>query len=454
MIRTVVTENERDRAYRNAEISMNGKQIFLTPNMSMLIKSTRPNEFDLYYYTKTKFTAEHAETYVMRLYDAPMFLGPHRDKVKESTDQRDLKNDKAIHPYTRFTNAHVGLPDTGLEYLYFENKTQLKRLQEFTKQDVALTPLSDYIDSFISNRDKIDDSAQFNHVKVGLHRDFWLDNLGSRQETKTREAIVSSLLKFESKWFDHDVSPSPLIDSKDMLQLSLDINETAQAISYSNDREDSLNLLLHPSTIFDTDLIANVNKAILESKARLTVIKIKRLDLRRDVDFDAMDNLKSIFETVSEARVKNKSRVFAFWEAGNQFFVALPAFDMVSRAFGIIEGDVGFGKYSKRGTWWDGVKMWPRKEKQATRWFRQDLSISQAHCPICTTIPDLDLLSDRDYRRKRRQCFLFDMNSKAQIIREAIKQGKTEIRLRQMLAYSTLASLQDLILNGKSYRVP
>ena len=42
---------------------------------------------------------------------------------------------------------------------------------------------------------------------------------------------------------------------------------------------------------------------------------------------------------------------------------------------------------------------------------------------------------------------MFDMNSKARLVRESIESGKSDVTLSRLLLYSELAPLHDLILN-------
>jgi hypothetical protein len=443
---TLVTESSRDRSYRAAEVMVNGKT-FKTPNVSMLLKATRPNELELYYHTKARYSAEYARTYVMRMHDVPNLLTPELRAIFETRKNFDLEGKQARHPFEKFLGSHVGFPDCGLEYLYFENHGIQNRIRKFAEREPSLAPIVEYIKMYQLARGRVADRKKFDAIKGDMHRNTWLDEIGSRQETKLREGIVGGFMKYESLWFDHDVNPCPLIDSKEMLELALELNLSGQNHSYANGREKSLYLLLHPSVLYDVEIVEAIVKALVQTKAKLIVLKFKRLDLRTNVDYIQRENFKRILEAIASIKAKDKTKAFALWEAGNQFFIALPAFEMVSRSFGIIEGDVGFGRYSKRGSWWDGIKMWPRKEREATTWFKQNLTISQNHCVICEGFTDLALLSDDTYRRARRQCFMFDMNSKARLVRESIESNKSDITLNRILLYSELAPLHDLILN-------
>src|SRR5439155_10239387 len=130
---------------------------------------------------------------------------------------------------------------------------------------------------------------------------------------------------------------------------------------------------------------------------------------------------------------KAKSRAFMLLEAGNQHAVCLPVFDIVSRALGMIDGDISWGKNNGRGQFWDSVKNYPRRAKEMETVFKNDPETFKQSNEVAANIDDLSELNNSLYNKVRRQYFLASLNQQAVDMKRHTIGGTSEIYLNQIL---------------------
>lgn len=183
--------------------------------------------------------------------------------------------------------------------------------------------------------------------------------------------------------------------------------------------------------------------------AKLTILKFKELDLRAKVDYTMRENYKNMLSKISEIKQndKQKTRAFMLLEAGNQYAVCMPVFDIVSRAFSMIDGDINFGRNNGRGQFWDTTKNYPRRAKEMEQVFDNDPELFRQSNEVGNDILDLKNLQNTQYNKKRRQYFLASLNQQAVDLRRHTNEGTSEIYLNQILRNSELSPLRDLLLN-------
>jgi len=441
----VVKERILDRNYSTSELVLNGKPIQGT-NISALLRSTRPDEVDLLYKTKAKYTLDHVESFVVRLFDAPKIYFPKIDKINNRKDSLEKFIDKPIRdPFEIFLKSMVSLPDVGFEFLFYDRNRE--KIHDFATLHDELNPIIDYLDLLEKNKENLKESPKkFVHVNKLLHDAFWQD-LFARQEAKKREAMIGRILDYERKYFDYDSPPANFVDSNEMFEYAIQINETSQAIAYSNERECATSFTLHSSILLDDDLMGKLLEYLQKDKTKLTILKFKELDLRAKVDYTMRDNFKSLLSTISEIKSAKKNKAFMLLEAGNQYAVCLPVFDLVSRSLTMIDGDVGFGRNGGRGQFWDTTKNYPRRAKEMEQVFDNDPEGFRQTNEVGSGIFDLKKLKNSIYNKVRRQYFLASLNQQAIEMKKHTLDGTSEIYLNQILRNSELAPLRDLILN-------
>ncbi len=443
----VVTERKWDRNYSIAELILNGKNL-QTTNICPLLKSTRPNELELLYKTKAKYSLDHVESFVIRLFDAPKLFFPKIDGLNQQKNGLEKFIEKPIrNPFKDFLQRMVSFPDVGFEFLFYDRNRD--KLRNFASLHDELEPITEFLDLLDRNKENLKETPKkFVHINKLLHENFWR-GLFEKSEAKRREAMIGRILDYERKYFDYDNPPANFVDSLEMLEYAQKINKTSQAIAYSNERECATSFTLHASVLLSDEIMEKLFGYMEKDDTKLTILKFKELDLRGKVDYTMRDNFKNLFLKISEIKQdkKKKNKAFMILEAGNQYAVCMPVFDIVSRSLSMIDGDIHFGRNKGRGIFWNYEKNYPMKAKEIEQVFDNDPEAFRKSTEVASDIIDLKKLNTSDYNKKRRQYFLSCLNHQAIHLKRHTDKGTSEVYLNQILRNSELSPLRDLILN-------
>lgn len=437
----IIEERVWDRNYSTETVTLNGKTL-LCPNISPLVKTIRPDEVDLLYRTKWMYALEHVQSFVVRLFDAPKIYFSKIDNRNHALEQ--FLERPRQDPFGAFLNDVVSIPDVGFEFLYY-NKNR-KKIHKFASQHEDLSPIVEYLDRLDTHEANSNTSQQFARINKPLHERFWQE-LFERSEAKKREAMIGRILDYERKYFDYDNPPTNFIDSLESFEYAKRINETSQAIAYSNERECATSFQFHSNILSDEEIVSKLVEYLEADKTKLTILKFKNLDLRANVDYTMRSNFKRILATISDIKIDNKNKAYMLLEAGNQYAVCLPVFEIVSRAFSMIDSDVTFGRNNGRGQFWDSTANYPRKGKEMEQVFANDPELFRKTNEVADRIDDLKALDTTTYNKIRRQYFLASLNQQATNMKKHIEDGTSEVYLNQMLRNSELSPLRELILN-------
>src|SRR5439155_22064219 len=130
-----------------------------------------------------------------------------------------------------------------------------KKLGKFAELHTELEPLSEFLKLLERNKKAVgEERRKFVHINKLLHDNFWRD-LFANDEAKRRVAMIGRILEFERKYFDYDNPPTNFVDSIEMFNYATRINETSQAIAYSNDRECATSFTLHSSVFLNDEIM-------------------------------------------------------------------------------------------------------------------------------------------------------------------------------------------------------
>ena len=313
------------------------------------------------------YDLDHVQSFVVRIFDAPEIYFPkidNRNHVLEQFLERPRQN-----PFGTFLENIVSIPDVGFEFLYYDkNRT---RIRNFASKHEDFSPIVEYLDLLGRHKANSNTPQQFARINKTLHERFW-QGLFERSEAKKREAVIGQILDYERKYFDYDNPPTNLIDSLESFGYAERINETSQAMAYSNERECATSFQFHPSILSDDEIVSKLIEYLRTDQTKLTILKFKNLDLRANVNYTMRGNFKKILTAISDIKVDNKNKAYMLLEAGNQYAVCLPVFEIVSRAFSMIDSDVTFGRNSGRGQFWDSTANYPRKGAEMELVFDND----------------------------------------------------------------------------------
>ena len=438
----LIKERIWDRSYSTGELILNGKTIQCT-NISPLLKTTRPDEVDLLYMTKTRHLLEHVQSFIVRLFDSPKIYFPKIDNAHNSIEH--FMDGSKKNPFENYLDQMVSFPDVGLEYLIYDKNRN--KIRDFANSHKDLKPLFDYINLLDTQKKNMKDAPKkFVNYNKSAHDNFWRE-LFSNNESRRREAMIGKIHDYQRKYYDYDNPPTNFVDSHEMFGYAKKINETSQAMAYSNKRECATSFTLSSRILLDDDLFGKILEYIKNDKNKLTILKFKGLDLRAKVDYTMRNNFKFLLKTISDIKFDNKNKAFMMLEAGNQYVVCLPVFDIVSRSFAMIDNDISYGRNNGRGQFWDTNKNYPRRATEMEQVFDNNPEEFRRTNEVGHEIADLKTIPNKEFNKIRRQYFLACLNKQAMEMKTNTLAGTSEVYLNQILRNSELSPLKDLIIN-------
>ena len=126
-------------------------------------------------------------------------------------------------------------------------------------------------------------------------------------------------------------------------------------------------------------------------------------------------------------------------QGGHQGYLSTQVFDIVSHSLTGFDEEITYGE-SPFGYWWDETLQIPRPAEESFH------LVDRSHCYICSSITQDEFFDYiiNEYRRIHR---LYDLNSKAKGIYDAIASKNLGLHMRRVLANSEFSSFQEYLLN-------
>lgn len=210
---------------------------------------------DLLFKTKARYSLDHVESFVIRLFDATKIFFPKIDnsRKKKKNSLEKFMDEPIKEPFRNFLQTMIAIPDVGFEFLFYDRNR--KKLNEFANMHNELKPINEFLKLLEVNKNNLKDNPKkFVNVNKTLHQNFWFQ-LFSKGQAKKREAMIGRILDFERKYFDYDNPPTNFVDSIELFEYAKKINETSQAIAYSNDRECASSFTFHASVLLNDEIM-------------------------------------------------------------------------------------------------------------------------------------------------------------------------------------------------------
>lgn len=429
----LVEEVQRDRFARAATLKIGGKTLN-TPNFCSLIKSSSPNETEILMEACINHDARFLGSYVVRLADAENVLDPLLFRL----GQRGLYEDLAQMPVHKFMDNSILIIDPALEYMYYAPDLQKLSTRRMPAAFVA------YVRECMHRHEALGSGTEYTSWKQAHHNQFW-SNLGG--DAKLKMNVLSSIRDAElSLKADVLIPPVPLVTSSRMLNLTFEINEAFKAISKTRAAECATYILLQSSALSDPDFVERIIDYMKDDqKTKLTVLKIKYLDVTKTGTMSQRATFKRLLRELSLIKEEQKDRAFMLLEAGYQTFPsAMVGFDIVSTSMVGSDTDARGNTHIPYGRWYDPEKLVPRPFEEVKEIFNNNGHALPCYCSICRQLKDLDTVSSDTWNRMRRAHYLHSMNNMMAEIERAIHDKNVELSIDK-LANSELKVLTELI---------
>lgn len=403
--------------------------VLQTPNMFPLLRGQRPNELDLLMREKARYNFEHVDGCVIKLVNAPNLLYPHVDEINtQKTLDREPQD-----IFSKYKRTNFIIPDPSTEYLYqFKEKYDNKILDAFG--DVER--IKDYITVYRTNKEVMTDKS-FKEIRKKLHDNFWLRN--NRSDQQEMSVMLRQIMNKEFKYFGYGVPFTPVITDMDYMNRSIQINESCQAIAYSQDMECASMFVISKRALKDDDIMGEYYDYVRKNTwATLNIVKFIGLDLHQ-LDLRARRKYFEFMSEIAEIKERNDKKIFMLLEGGNQGYLSNQVFDIVSHSLTGFDMDIDYGE-SSFGYWWDETLQIPRPAEESFP------LVNRNHCDVCSSITQDDFFN-YIINEKRRIHRLHDLNQKATDIFNAIQSKNLGLHMRRVLANSEFSSFQEYLLN-------
>jgi hypothetical protein len=357
---------------------------------------------------------------------------------------RNLQNTfggKPIHDaFTEFSLNHISLPNARMEYFYHYRQ----RADILLRKGYAEIPeVVEYLQEYESRVEAAERETQAKReaIRHGLHHEVFFSEDEAR--IKKRNVLLGKIMALEHVNFEYGTAACPRIDANDVQQTAAeDINDVCQAISYGLGKKCATYFLYTKNALKERSIMNRYFDYIEKQKTRLHIINFTELDLHDQPDKRARLEFKRFMQRIVEIQddtPKGQKPQFMLLGAGNQYFIALQAFDFVSSAPTRVDKIIDWSIKRAQGYWFDETYMYPFAPEDG-------VTIDRAHCPRCAVMRPGDFKDPR-YNIWRREHGTHDMNNRSLGFRNAIKSNSLGAYLRQNLAASEFSGFQMMILS-------
>jgi hypothetical protein len=433
---TLVEVIDRDRYSRTATMSIGQKKITF-PNYFPRVKYRE--EFESLISTLTLFPLQYVNAYTVRLDDQPNEIFANRASLNQMTmDMKSYANE-----YVRkFYDETVEIIDPASEYLYYESGYDLlKQLKYLNKKSKKLTNVMAYLDNLENFKNNLPDD-QYQRRKKSDYKKFWNDLYKNPSELNK---LIGETHDIEIEYGSDILLPFvPVIINESMLDITMSINRISNAIS---PRDSASYLILNISVLKDDDLMDKIREYLSNDPNKLTVMKIKTMELDKSGYSEQRINYKELMKTMSNITEEDKDKTYILLEGGSQTFPsAVVGFDMVSTTMTGFDRDATSGGFGGYGGYFIPDKLWSIPYDKAMEKFDKNGGVPTCSCPACAEIASLGHrnIGVARWNALRREHFVYQMDDLMRKIVSSIKERKVEL-LDKFIEKSEVSKLHELI---------
>jgi len=428
--RPIVTELERDRYARIAELQLGDKKI-LTPHFLTLTKNYY--EFQNTLELTTETNAQNIRGGVVRLFDAKKIIGTRLADLTQS--RMDAIGRYVEEAFRTFLDRTILVVDPATEYLFYE-----RCLPRWSDDRTLPAPILEYARKCLSKKEELD-SSEYPKWKEAYHTLFW--NKLSK-DAHSRNRMIGEIFDLELAYRSTILLPPvPVIRSKKLMEISILINEVSQAISAGRSAECASYFIIQQSILDDEELRDELVRYLSRTPTRIVVLKFKYLNLTDAGRVTHLASYESLLQQLSFLKEAAKDKVFVGLENGYQVFpFAVVAFDIVSTSMTGYDGDSAYG-HGEYGSWFDPELMVHVPFEDLGKICRNNHNRLPCGHAMCERI-DITSVDADSWNTSRRKHYVLTMNDYMTMIQKAIRDRKIELA-RDKLINSDISRLKKLI---------
>ena len=439
-----VKEENRDRYARLTKTKI-GQKVISTPNFCTQLQDS--DELDLIIKLRDEFPSYRLTTNVVRFVDIRQALWRLHPEIPMDVFMQ-IRKDK----YSLFFERQLLLIDPSLEYLYY-----LPRMNGFHTNHYTPKVVLDYINEieklkleseYTSGKRKA--YRSFESKRERHHRQFWrgLSDEKSQESNQKRFELIRAFSQCDLDYrADATLPPVPLIDSKEMLEIAIKMNDDTKELARGK-KHCATFLLFKSGALADWSLLDTALRYIAENSSEsLIVVKFKYLDLTKKDLQTERDNYRKFMADLEFFSRTFKNRACVVLENNCQSFVSpLAGFDIVSSSFTNYDIEHAFGKYAPYGKWLH-PKLLIHRPWKVMKEVYESIGALPHNCGYCRSVKvkQLEQLKpDQWYVVRRGHVALF-MNEWLNYIKKAIDDDKNVELVVDRLANSKIQILKDLL---------
>jgi len=427
-----VAEQDRDRYTRVTTIELNKKKLS-TPCFVTQIKNKY--EFDIFFSLKEKYFPTQLDGFVVKYPDVPSVLRKVQPNIKNDIFGR-VREDK----YTLFMKRNLFLIDPATDYLYYDTNLDSFLLNHNTPQCII-----DYATKLRMEKKNKDPKVSFNKRKERLHKEFWKKRISSDSE---KISFVKTILDYQRRsGADILLPPAPLIDSKEMLKIAIEINNVAKGIARIHNKQCATYLNVKSTVLKSDELMDKIKLAVYENSSKsLTVFKFKNLDLSLPRAVIPRDNYRRLMIDLAYYHQDFENRACMVLENSHQSFVSpFAGFDLVSSSFTFYDRSISYSEHPPYGSYFDPIAKIHIPFDNVAKGYDK-LGRLRCPCQSCkdVKVADLRLLKPKQWNVIRRMHIPLYMNHWMMYVIRAVKEKNTEL-VRDSFSNSKVSNLKDIL---------
>lgn len=337
--------------------------------------------------------------------------------------------------FQEFLDRTILIIDPATEYLFYE-----PYLQRWIDDRALPAPILNYLQRRLIQRQQLDPS-DYLKWKSAHHTLFW--NKISN-DASSRNRMIGEVFDLELAYRSTVLLPPvPLVRSRRQMEISIQINEVAHAISAGRNAECACYFMIQRNVIDDEELMNGLLKYLSKAPSRIIVLKFKYLNLAGAGGLSQLVAYRDLLQQLSFLKETIKDKVLMVLENGYQTFPsAAVAFDIVSTSMTGYDGDSQYGQ-GEYGAWFDPEQMVHVPFKDLKKIYRNNRNRLPCAHDICKNI-DIANIDPDSWNRLRRKHYVQTMNDYMTMIAKAVRDKRIELATDKLIN-SDISRLKRLI---------
>src|SRR5205807_9017386 len=237
--------------------------------------------------------------------------------------------------------------------------------------------------------------------------------------------------------------PVPVIRTSRDLEIAIQFNEIAQAISAGRNTECAGYFIMQKGVLDDDGIIDTLFRYLSNSSQRMVVLKFKYLDLVKAGSVRQLIAYRNILQQISFLKETFRDIAYMVLENGYQVFPsATVAFDLVSTHMTGFDKDSEFG-HGEYGSWFDPELMVHMPFKDMKEIYENNQNRLPCAHDECADV-DVNTIDANSWNTSRRKHYVLTMGDYMTMIANAIKTKRTDLAIDKLIN-SDISRLKKLI---------